>query len=148
MYQGQQERNKPTISRYISFLFVIKNYPILNDISTNNIFYKMDYLMKLVIHKPDSYLYASSTGFLGRLHFRCSKSAQTTAMLIKPQSTDQSAPIQVEPAPARRRRRVTCGEKEVGGRPHLRIPKQTSCKNQKSDHFLNNVYLFQQDPES
>ena len=37
-------------------------------------------------------------------------STEATNNLVTPQSTDQSAPIQVDPAPARRRRRVTWRE--------------------------------------
>ena len=37
-------------------------------------------------------------------------STEATNNLVTPQSTDQSVPIQVEPAPARRRRRVTWRE--------------------------------------
>ena len=37
-------------------------------------------------------------------------STEATNNLVTPQITDQSVPIQVEPAPARRRRRVTWRE--------------------------------------
>ena len=66
-------------------------------------------------------------------------STEATNILVTPESTDQS---QVDPAPARKRRRVSL-ERKFGGRPHFSIIlKQTSCKNQESDRFLNNVYLF------